>query len=187
MGAEAAAAAATATACHHTSLLLCSSQGHPCHAITSAEAQRACTLGFDWLKSCHSTIDSGRKWQNGCVCQFGCELLQVLVEVLSSKARAVGAAELLRESMKCAANAWALGVALGGLDDWTLSQIRPDAGQPEVRTRVSVSSQSVGCAARGRCTSSLQDAASTGVWGVIALCCVDVACPRLGRASSGTV
>jgi hypothetical protein len=60
-------------------------------------------------------------------------VLQVLVEVLSSKARAVGAAELLRESMKCAANAWALAVALDGLDDWTLAQIRPDAVQPEVR------------------------------------------------------
>jgi hypothetical protein len=55
--------------------------------------------------------------------------VQVLVEVLSSKARAVGAAELLRESMKCAANAWALAVALDGLDDWTLAQIRPDAAQ----------------------------------------------------------
>ena len=54
------------------------------------------------------------------------------MEVLSSKARAVGSAELLRESMKCAANAWALAVALDGLDDWTLAQIRPDAGQPEV-------------------------------------------------------
>jgi hypothetical protein len=62
---------------------------------------------------------------------------QVLVEVLSSKARAVGAAELLRESMKCAANAWALGVALDGLDDWTLSQIRPDSVQAEVRVRLS--------------------------------------------------
>jgi hypothetical protein len=60
-------------------------------------------------------------------------VLQVLVEVLSSKARAVGAAELLRESMKCAANAWALAVALDGLDDWTLAQTRPDAVQPEVR------------------------------------------------------
>ena len=57
----------------------------------------------------------------------------MLVEVLSAKARAVGAAELLRESMKCAANAWALAVALNGLDDWTLAQIRPDAAaQPEV-------------------------------------------------------
>lgn len=59
-------------------------------------------------------------------------MLQVLVEVLSAKARAVGSAELLRESMKCAANAWALAVALDGLDDWTLAQIRPDSGQPEV-------------------------------------------------------
>jgi len=57
----------------------------------------------------------------------------VLVEVLSFKARAVGAAELLRESMKCAANAWALTVALDGLDDWTLAQIRPDTTHPEVR------------------------------------------------------
>jgi hypothetical protein len=65
-------------------------------------------------------------------------VLQVLVEVLSSKARAVGSAELLRESMKCAANAWALAVALDGLDDWTLAQIRPDAGQPEVGGSTSV-------------------------------------------------
>lgn len=70
---------------------------------------------------------SGMVWN--CVAPLS---LQVLVEVMSSKARAVGAAELLRESMRCAANAWALAVALDGLDDWTLAQIRPDAVQPEV-------------------------------------------------------
>ncbi|KAF8067252.1 SEC15A [Scenedesmus sp. PABB004] len=55
-------------------------------------------------------------------------MAKVLVEVLSSKARSVANAEMLRESMKAAANAWAIGEALDALDDWTIAAARPDAG-----------------------------------------------------------
>jgi hypothetical protein len=49
----------------------------------------------------------------------------VLVEVLSARGAAVSTAEMMRESMKCAANAWALAAALDALDDWTINQARP--------------------------------------------------------------
>lgn len=53
---------------------------------------------------------------------------QVLLEVLSAKARSVGSSEeMLRECMKVAANAWALKTALDALDDWTIDQVRPEA------------------------------------------------------------
>lgn len=54
--------------------------------------------------------------------------LQVVVEVLSAKARSIGSsAEMLRECMKVAANVWALKAAMDALDDWTIDQVRPEA------------------------------------------------------------
>jgi hypothetical protein len=58
--------------------------------------------------------------------------MQVLVEVLSLKARSVASEEMLRECMKVAANAWALSAALDGLDDWTIQQARPEWAAPQV-------------------------------------------------------
>eukprot|EP00775_Hariotina_reticulata_P012680 gene12680-12809_t len=52
-------------------------------------------------------------------------LSKVLVEVLSARGASVSNAEMLRESMKCAANAWALTAALDAFDDWTINQARP--------------------------------------------------------------
>lgn len=60
---------------------------------------------------------------------------QVVIEVLSLKARSVGCVEMLRESMKVAANAWSLSAALDGLDDWTIQQARPEWSAPQVSWR----------------------------------------------------
>lgn len=62
-----------------------------------------------------------------------CFPLQVLLEVLSAKARSVGSSEeMLRECMRVAANAWALKTALDALDDWTIDQVKPEAASSAV-------------------------------------------------------
>lgn len=53
----------------------------------------------------------------------------MLVDVLSAKAGTVGDGEMLRESMKCTSNAWALSQSMDTLDEWTLDQVRP-SGRP---------------------------------------------------------
>eukprot|EP00879_Flechtneria_rotunda_P031208 GHRR01034071.1.p1 GENE.GHRR01034071.1~~GHRR01034071.1.p1 ORF type:complete len:165 (+),score=46.30 GHRR01034071.1:223-717(+) len=53
-------------------------------------------------------------------------LSKVVNDVLSAKARSIGSnEEMMREAMRCAANAWALSYAMDGLDDWTIHQARP--------------------------------------------------------------
>jgi hypothetical protein len=73
--------------------------------------------------------------------------MQVLVEVLSLKARSVASEEMLRECMKVAANAWALSAALDGLDDWTIQQARPEWAAPQVGQAV----YDMCCAERAAC------------------------------------
>lgn len=57
---------------------------------------------------------------------------QVVVDALNGAVATCSRPEMMRESMRLVADAWALMWALGPLDDWTAAQARP-AWKREVR------------------------------------------------------